>query len=226
MWYFEEWSVLSARRIIHHSRPQGVLQIPVGRISQTWTYAKGLLSITAKQTTGAVIRNSGMAGRLRITVPTAPISRPKISTFLNPWKSSWLASDLQHMPASSKLQSPKMDFVYARIRFCLGERVRQMLKCQWCLRGDLMWSICWPCSVMYTSKPDWSSRHQTVAWCFETPITSHCVSVPTEDPFNPFRPVSCCGIHAWIEWPQEIVRESVPHDISCRSHGSKTVNYG
>jgi len=47
----------------HHSRPQGVFQIHVGKISHMGTYAKGLLSVAAKQTTGAVIRNGGTAGR-------------------------------------------------------------------------------------------------------------------------------------------------------------------
>lgn len=76
-------------------------------------------------------------------LPYSPDFAPCDFYFFGPLKkSSWLASDLQHMPTSSKLQSPKMDFIYARMRSCFSERVRQMLKCQWCLRGGLMWSIC------------------------------------------------------------------------------------
>jgi hypothetical protein len=140
-WYFEEWSVLSAKRIITQGH-KGCFRYMSEKF-HTWEHnAKGLLSVAAKQTTGAAIRNAGRAGRLRITVLTDPISRPVIYTFLNPWKSSWLASDLQHMPTSSTLRSPKMDFFYARIRLCLSESVQQVLKSQWCLCGGPMRSIC------------------------------------------------------------------------------------
>ena len=127
MWYFEEWSVLSAKRIITQGH-KGCFRYMSEKF-HTREHTRKVCSLSPRNRQPEQwFVTGGTAGRLRITVPTAPISRPVISTFLNPWKSSWLASDLQHMPTSSKLQSPKMDFFYARIRFCLSARVRQMLK--------------------------------------------------------------------------------------------------
>lgn len=49
-------------------------------------HTRKVLSVAAKRTTGAVIRNGGTVGSLRITVPTDPISRPVIYTFFEPLK--------------------------------------------------------------------------------------------------------------------------------------------
>jgi len=140
MWYFEEWSVMSAKRIITQGH-KGCFRY-MSEEFHTREHTRKVCSLSLGNR--HPVRWFVTAVRLEGYGLPSPQPRSRALWFLLFWtpeKSSWQASDLQHTPTSSKLQSPKMDFFYARIRFCLSERVRQILECQWGLCGGLMWSI-------------------------------------------------------------------------------------
>jgi hypothetical protein len=84
------------------------------------------------------------------------ISRPVFSIFLDPWRSTWLASNLQQTSAWRKLHTDIWYRHLLRRYRSNGVTDGQMLKCQWWLCGSL---VCTTCYVLIEVRMKFSVSH-------------------------------------------------------------------